>query len=70
MSAYHLPPALVTARMAREAGTLPDPQHIWELAEHDADLMVHAMTEAGHIYPKGSGGEPFAVCPFCGWSPL
>lgn len=65
---YSLPKALVTARMAREAGTLPDVQYVWELTGYDAELMVHAMTEAGHIRPKGSD-EPYPECPFCGWRP-
>lgn len=66
--AYTLPPALVAARTAREAGELPDPQMVWELCDGDHELMVHAMAEAGHIFPKGSG-EPYASCPYCGWSP-
>lgn len=63
---YSLPPALRYVRECRTEALMADPQRAWELAEGDPEVFVHAMVEAGHIFPKGTNA-PYPECPVCGW---
>lgn len=61
--------AIECARRAREEGTADRdaaPAKLHELASGDVSIYRHAMTEAGHIVIPDTG-EPFAVCPHCGY---
>jgi hypothetical protein len=69
------PDALLLARAARLSGDpMSAPPHVlWAAAQvgphlDRGELYVHAMTEAGHLVSTATG-EPFVICPDCGWRP-
>lgn len=70
-----LPEALRLARQARLSGDpmSVQPHALWKAAQvgpmlDRGALYRHAILEAGHIISVHTG-EPYVVCPECGWRP-